>query len=113
MKTVGTIHFNALHHGMGSGVFECMAMGIPSITGNYDPTYPNLIKEMHPNHVLPFLSVTKKEDLFEAIEALILDESLRLKLAKAGMEWVEKYHSFEYTTALAIKTYQEAIELRN
>ena len=113
LKSVGDIHFNALNHGMGSNVFECMAMGIPSITGGLVHNYTDLIKEMHPNHVLPFLHVIKKEDLFEAIETLILDEPLRKKLAVAGMEWVEKYHSFEYTATLAIKTYQEAIALRS
>lgn len=113
LKAVGAIHFNALRHGMGSNVFECMAMGIPSITGNWDPRYPNLIKELHPDHVLPYINVTKKEDLFEAIERLIVDESLRRELAIAGMVWVEKYHTFKYTAELAIKTYKEAIALRS
>lgn len=113
LKTVGTIHFNALGMGMGNNVFECMAMGIPSITGNWDPTYPDLIRELHPNHVLPYINVTEKKDLFDAIERLILDEPLRAELAAAGLVWVEKYHSFENTTALAIKTYQEAIDMRS
>ena len=113
LKAVGTIHFNCLHHGMGSNVFECMAMSIPSITGNWDTNYPDLIKELHPDHVLPYVDVTIKEDLFDAIDELIIDDSLRSELVTAGLRWVEKYHSFENTTALAIKTYEEAIELRS
>ena len=113
LKSVGDIHFDSLGHGIGSNVLECMAMGIPSIAGNWAPDYPDLIKSMHPKHVLPFLSVTEKEDLFEAIERLILDESLRRELAIAGMEWVEKYYTFKNTAELAIKTYQEAIALRS
>ncbi len=113
LKAVGTIHFNCLQHGMGSNVFECMAMGIPSITGNHYAGYPDLVKELHPDHVLPYVNVTAQEDLFDAIDELIVNESLRTELIAAGLRWVEKYHTFEYTTALAIKTYKEAIALRS
>jgi len=113
LKSVGDIHFNALHHGMGGNIFECMVMNIPSITGDWGRRYPKTIKQMHPTNTMPFVRALTKGTLYNAVEKLILSSSLREEVITAGRLWVEKYHTFEYTAKHAIKTYEEAIALRS
>jgi len=94
-----------LQHGT-SGL-ESMAMGQPVVAGcNYEVA--GMIKEVV--GYLPFIRASEN-DLYEVLESLILSQQERLRWGKIGYDYVKKWHSFEYTAAHAIKTYEESILL--
>ncbi len=118
MKAVGDIYFDSLRGGPGNNGFESMVMGMPVIAGCNDHSHPfvkgvwTIEAYKRLNKDLPFITATPNT-LFDVIEKLILTPSLRQHLIELGTLHVNKYHTFKYTAEHAIKTYQEAIKMRN
>lgn len=74
--------------GYGKAGLETLAMSIPTIT-NMTKDYADWLPEN------PFVVANNFDELFEVLIKLIDNENLRIDLGKKGIEWVNKYHSFE------------------
>ncbi|MDI3534634.1 MAG: hypothetical protein PWQ82_999 [Thermosediminibacterales bacterium] len=76
----------SLSEGLGLALLESMACGVPVI-GTKTGGIPEIIKHMH-NGLL--VKSGDEHGLADAIEMLMIDRNLRLKLAEKGRETVEK-----------------------
>jgi glycosyltransferase involved in cell wall biosynthesis len=104
------ICFDQLLLQYGSNGIEAMAMGIPVIAGCVGAQgTSDRIRDI--TGVCPYINATEK-NLYDKLETLILDESLRKEYGRIGYDYVRKWHSPPYVTNLAVKTYKEAIDLR-
>jgi glycosyltransferase involved in cell wall biosynthesis len=74
--------------GYGKAGLETLAMGVPTIT-NMTKDYADWLPEN------PFVVANNFDQLFDILLKLIDDENLRNDLGQRGIEWVNKYHSFE------------------
>ena len=74
--------------GYGKAGLETLAMSIPTIT-NMTKDYADWLPEN------PFVVANNFDELFEVLIKLIDNENLRNDLGQKGIEWVNKYHSFE------------------
>ncbi len=74
--------------GYGKAGLETLAMGIPTIT-NMTKDYADWLPEN------PFIIANNFEELYKSLIGLIDNESYRIEKGKMGIEWVNKYHSFE------------------
>lgn len=74
--------------GYGKAGLETLAMSIPTIT-NMTKDYADWLPEN------PFVVANNFDELFGVLIKLIDNENLRNDLGQKGIEWVNKYHSFE------------------
>ena len=84
--------------GYGKAGLETLAMGIPTIT-NMTKDYENWLLEN------PFIVANNFDELYKAIMELIDDEKFRLEKGEKGIQWVNKYHSFESVNSNLMKLY--------
>ena len=74
--------------GYGKAGLETLAMGIPTIT-NMTKNYAAWLPEN------PFSIANNFNELYKTLIELIDNESFRIGNGKKGIDWVNKYHSFE------------------
>jgi len=87
--------------GYGKAGLETLAMSIPTIT-NMTKDYADWLPEN------PFVVANNFDELYESLIKLIDDENLRLALGEKGIEWVNKYHSFESVDIELKKLYKKS-----
>jgi hypothetical protein len=74
--------------GYGKAGLETLAMGIPTIT-NMTKDYAVWLPEN------PFVVANNANELYNSLIDLIDDEKFRIEKGNSGIDWVNKYHSFE------------------
>lgn len=74
--------------GYGKAGLETLAMGIPTIT-NMTKEYADWLPEN------PFVVANNFNELYKSLIELIDNENERIEIGKKGIEWIDKYHSFE------------------
>ena len=74
--------------GYGKAGLETLAMGIPTIT-NMTKDYSAWLPEN------PFSIANNFDELYKTLVELIDNESFRIENGQKGIEWVNRYHSFE------------------
>ena len=87
--------------GYGKAGLETLAMGIPTIT-NMTKDYADWLPEN------PFVVANNFDELYKSLMDLIENQSVRVENGKKGIEWVNKYHSFESVNNSLMKLYREA-----
>ncbi|MEO8233124.1 MAG: glycosyltransferase [Ignavibacteriota bacterium] len=87
--------------GYGKAGLETLAMGIPTIT-NMTKDYADWLLEN------PFVVANNFDELYKSLMDLIDNEISRIEIGKKGIEWVNKYHSFESVNNNLKKLYREA-----
>lgn len=107
IRSNSDICFDQLLLQYGSSGLESMAFGHPVVAGCSDE-----IAEMIADKIgyLPFIRATPKT-LFTVLEQLIVDKELCQKYGTIGKQYVEQWHSHEVTAKIAIRTYEEAINM--
>lgn len=108
IKSACDICFDQLLLQYGSSGLESMGFGQPIVAGCKDHT-SLLIKEKI--GYLPFIRTTRRK-LIRALERLVLREDLRKKWGAIGRKYVEQWHSHKAVSEIAIRTYEEALEMR-
>lgn len=106
-KARADILFDQLTPSYGTSALEAWGLGIPAIVGVTpeidDFVIENIVKEP------PYVLATNAEELYEALERLILDDKYRAEFARRGNEYVRKWHSPEVCAEIAIRAYQKAL----
>lgn len=85
--------------GYGKAGLETLAMGIPTIT-NMTKDYADWLPEN------PFVIANNFEELYKVLIELIDNEFYRIEKGKKGIEWVNKYHSYESVNKNLMELYQ-------
>ncbi len=86
--------------GYGKAGLETLAMGIPTIT-NMTKDYADWLPEN------PFVIANNFEELYKVLIELIDNQHYRIEKGKLGIEWVNKYHSYESVNKNLMKLYRE------
>lgn len=86
--------------GYGKAGLETLAMSIPTIT-NMTKDYADWLPEN------PFVIANNFDELYKSLVELIDNENYRIENGKKGIEWVNKYHSFESVNENLMKLYRE------
>jgi hypothetical protein len=101
------ICFDQLLLQYGSSGLESMVFGHPVVAGCSDKIAEMIVDKIG---YLPFVRATPKT-LFNVLEQLIVDIELRKKYGAIGRQYVKQWHSHETVAKIAIKTYEEAINM--
>ena len=102
-KAKADIFYDQLHIGYALSGIEAMAMGIPVISGSFDPTILSLMQ--YTFGYLPFY-LTDQSRLRSRIEDMVNDERLRRDFGELGRYHSNKWHD-EGTVALQLVSIYE------
>jgi glycosyltransferase involved in cell wall biosynthesis len=106
-KSQADIFYDQLHIGYALSAIEAMAMGIPVISGAFDPAILMLMNYVY--GYLPFL-LTDQSRLRQRISEMAADPVLRKHFGALGRFHVEKYHDEAKVAAKLVKVYESALK---
>lgn len=107
-KATADLFYDQLHIGYALSGIEAMAMGIPVVSGAYDPRILDLMVELFGR--LPFLLATT-ETLHEKILELAQPE-VWTEIAAAGTAHVERWHDEAKVAKQLVAVYEKAMAMR-
>lgn len=108
-KARADILFDQLNRCFGTSALEAWALGIPVVTGMPPDVNDFIVENVG---YAPYVWAKDEDELYGALEDLILDQKYRAKMGDVGWEYVNRYHRPAYCADLAITTYREAISLQ-
>lgn len=103
-KNAALFIYPSLYEGFGLPTLEAMSFGVPVVTSNIS-SLPEVVGDAAIK-INPY----KVEEIYEAIKAVILDEELRAKLGKEGIERAKMF-SWEKSARETLAVYEEAHNL--
>jgi glycosyltransferase involved in cell wall biosynthesis len=105
-KARADIVFDQLHIGYALSAIEAFAMGIPVVSGAFDPAILNLM--IYTFGYLPFY-LTDGSRLRQRLEDMIRDERLRQEFGRLGRYHVDRWHDEVKVADQLVKVYERAL----
>lgn len=105
-KARADILFDQLAVCYGGNSLEAWAMGIPVVVG-LSPRVHELAEQTFGR--APYVLARTPEELYRALERLIVDVDYRAEMGRVGRDYVATWHSPQRAADIAIATYREAI----
>jgi hypothetical protein len=106
-KARADICFDQLSPCFGTNALEAWALGIPVVTG-LSPKLDQFVRKKVAKNP-PYVLATTKNELYEAMERLIVNTSYRSQMAERGNAYVRRWHTPTRCAEIALTVYEEAI----
>jgi len=108
-KARADILFDQLNPSYGTNALEAWAMGIPAVVGMSDRLHEFVERAFG---YAPYVRACAAEELYAALERLIVDVDYRAGMGRVGREYVAEWHAPKRAAEIAVRTYRHAIEVQ-